>query len=138
MVVGFPMELAWADVGKDYDVRTPGVRSDELTDLTTVQAYALQAEIARLRERRGENVIGYKVGCTSKSIQVQLGVQEPIFGRIFDTGIVIPSGRGVSLGHRLRPTWRSRVNWRSGCRRICRAIRSRTRSIPAPSGRSCP
>ena len=38
------------------------------------------------REHRGERIIGFKVGCTSKPIQQQLGVQEPIFGRIFDTG----------------------------------------------------
>ena len=32
----------------DYDARTPGELSGEPIDLTTVQAYALQAEIARL------------------------------------------------------------------------------------------
>jgi 2-keto-4-pentenoate hydratase len=69
----------------DYDARTPGQRFGETIGLTTIQAYALQAEIARLRERRGEKVIGYKVGCTSRTMQVQLGVNEPIFGRIFDT-----------------------------------------------------
>jgi hypothetical protein len=42
----------------DYDARTPGRLFAEPLDLTTVQAYALQAEIARLREERGENVIG--------------------------------------------------------------------------------
>jgi 2-keto-4-pentenoate hydratase len=42
--------------------------------------------VGRLREQRGEKVIGYKVGCTSKTIQEQLGVEGPIFGRIFDTG----------------------------------------------------
>ena len=51
----------------DYDARTPGERLGETIDLTTVQAYALQAEIARLRERRGEAVIGYKIGCTSRT-----------------------------------------------------------------------
>jgi 2-keto-4-pentenoate hydratase len=70
----------------DFDDRTPGRRLAEPLDLTTVQAYALQAEIARLREERGEKVIGYKVGCTSRAIQTQLGVNEPIFGRLFDTG----------------------------------------------------
>jgi 2-keto-4-pentenoate hydratase len=70
----------------DYDARTPGTLVDKPPDLTTSLAYALQAEIARLRERRGENVIGYKIGCTSKAIQEQLGVEQPIFGRLFDTG----------------------------------------------------
>ncbi len=70
----------------DYDARTPGQFFSEPLDLTTDQAYALQAEVTRLREQRGEKVIGYKIGCTSRPIQVQLGVKEPIFGRIFDTG----------------------------------------------------
>jgi 2-keto-4-pentenoate hydratase len=70
----------------DYDARTPGQLFGEPPDLTSVQAYALQAEIARLREARGERVIGYKVGCTSAAVQQQLGIGEPIFARIFDTG----------------------------------------------------
>ncbi len=70
----------------DYDDRLPGERSRNPTGLSTVDAYALQAEITRLRERRGEKVVGYKVGCTSRHIQKQLGVEEPIFGRLFDTG----------------------------------------------------
>ncbi len=70
----------------DYDARTPGRLSCQPSALTLAEAYAVQAEVGRLREQRGERIIGYKVGCTSKPIQEQLGVQEPIFGRIFDTG----------------------------------------------------
>ena len=86
----------------DYDARTPGKVFGEPIDLTTVQAYDLQAEIARLRERRGERVIGYKVGCTSRTIQVQLGVHEPIIGRLFDTechpsGVRLPAARFANL-----------------------------------------
>lgn len=69
----------------DYDAGTPGQRADEPLELTTAQAYELQARIAQLREARGEKLIGYKVGCTSQAIQAQLGVNEPIFGRLFDT-----------------------------------------------------
>jgi 2-keto-4-pentenoate hydratase len=60
------------------------------------QAYDLQGEVARLRVARGERVIGYKVGCTSRSIQDQLGIREPIFGRVFDTGCV---SNGSRLAH---------------------------------------
>ena len=49
----------------DYDARTPGRLFTEPLALTVLQAYDLQEEIARLREERGEKVIGYKVGCTS-------------------------------------------------------------------------
>ena len=70
----------------DYDARTPGQLFSQPVDMTAAQAYALQTEVVRLREQRGEKIIGYKIGCTSKPIQEQLGVSEPIFGRIFDTG----------------------------------------------------
>lgn len=86
----------------DYDARTPGARFGELVDLTIDRAYALQAEVARLRERRGENVIGYKIGCTSRSIRAQLGVDEPIFGRMFDTGCH-PSGARLECARYANP-----------------------------------
>jgi 2-keto-4-pentenoate hydratase len=86
----------------DYDARTPGERSGGLIGLTTVEAYALQAAVVRLRERRGEHVIGYKVGCTSRDIQEQLGVEEPIFGRLFDTGCH-PCGVRLTSVHYANP-----------------------------------
>ena len=60
--------------------------------------YAIQAEVARLRQRRGETVIGYKVGCTSPATQRQLGIAGPIFGRLFETerwpsGALLPRER---------------------------------------------
>ena len=80
----------------NYDARRPVSGVEKPHDLTTAQAYALQAEIARLREERGERIIGYKIGCTSRAIQQQLGVDEPIYGRIFDTGRV---ASGARLSH---------------------------------------
>ena len=82
----------------DYDARTPGQVFSEPLDLTTIQAYALQGKIALLREQRGEKVIGYKVGCTSPAVQQQLGIGEPIFARIFDTGCF---ACGATLSYRL-------------------------------------
>ena len=69
----------------DYDARTPGQLFSQPVHLTIPQAYALQTEVVRLREQRGEKVIGYKVGCTSRVIQSQLGIDQPIFGRLFAT-----------------------------------------------------
>ena len=65
-------------------------------ELTIPEAYALQDEVARLREQRGERLIGYKIGCVSRVIQQQLGIDQPIFGRIFDTGCF---RSGVRLSH---------------------------------------
>ena len=96
----------------DYDATTPCQVFGEPLDLTTVQAYAVQTEIARLREQRGEKVIGYKVGCTSPAVQQQLGIAEPIFARVFDTGRSCSlgpprpaNGRAPRTGHRSARVW---------------------------------
>src|SRR2546423_11515936 len=86
----------WAhDLLADLDARRPGRCFVPPEGLTTPRAYALQHEVVRLREARGERVIGYKIGCTSRVIQAQLGTREPIFGRVFDTGC-FPSGSRLS------------------------------------------
>jgi 2-keto-4-pentenoate hydratase len=69
----------------DYDARTPNQIFRQPLTLTIDEAYQLQGEVARLRAQRGEKIIGYKVGCISTAIQQQLGIPEPIFGRLFDT-----------------------------------------------------
>jgi 2-keto-4-pentenoate hydratase len=70
----------------DYDARTPNQLFRQSLTLTIDEAYQLQGEVARQREQRGEKIIGYKVGCISTAIQQQLGISEPIFGHLFDTG----------------------------------------------------
>src|SRR4029077_19685987 len=86
----------------DFDARTPNRMFREAIDLTTAQAYELQDAVARLRERRGEKIIGYKVGCTSAAIQQQLGISEPIFGRLFETGCHASGGQ-LSCGDYANP-----------------------------------
>lgn len=75
----------------DLDARRPWRSFVPPVGMTADQAYALQGEVARLREDRGERIVGYKIGCTSRVIQDQLGILEPIFGRLFDSGFY-PSG----------------------------------------------
>ena len=53
--------------------------SDELIN----GSYVIQTEISQLRERRGDKQIGYKVGCNSETIQRDLGIHHPIFGRLY-------------------------------------------------------
>ena len=80
----------------DDDAGKPGQLFSGPVELTIPRAYEVQHEVARLREQRGEKIIGYKIGCVSRVIQDQLGIDQPIFGRIFDTGC-FPSG--VHLSH---------------------------------------
>jgi 2-keto-4-pentenoate hydratase len=83
---------------RDYDARDPGTIFDEPIELDEAHAYAIQSEVCRLRQWRGESLVGYKVGCTSPGIQQQLGIDHPVFGRLFDTdswpsGARLPSSR---------------------------------------------
>jgi 2-keto-4-pentenoate hydratase len=60
----------------DGDLDFP-IRSLSLDD-----AYRIQDRAIQLRMGMGEQVVGYKVGCTSKAIQQQFGLKEPINGRL--------------------------------------------------------
>ena len=53
-----------------------------LATLTIDQAYRAQDAAIAHRLARGESVAGYKVGCTSKSIQRQLGLTEPYCAKV--------------------------------------------------------
>src|SRR5260370_26650297 len=79
----------------DYDAHRPGtIFSDPEFRLTLPEAYQVQMLLASLRESRGESIAGYKVGCVSESVQKQLGIAEPGFGRLFPREI---HRSGVSL-----------------------------------------
>lgn len=72
----------------DYDAHRPGTLfAGNSVAMTVADAYALQRAVARLRERRGERVAGYKVGCISAVMQAQLGLDSPVFGHVFETEI---------------------------------------------------
>lgn len=86
----------------DFDAKQPGMMFAEGISLSVEDAYAVQAAVAGLREGRGEEVIGYKVGCTSIKIQSQLGIDHCITGRLYDTeshasGATIPRSEFANL-----------------------------------------
>lgn len=45
-------------------------------------AYQVQDEAIAYRRSRGEEIVGYKIGCTSAAIRNQFGLTEPISGRL--------------------------------------------------------
>ncbi|MBC8876391.1 MAG: hypothetical protein H8E44_43740 [Planctomycetes bacterium] len=59
----------------------PSVEFD-LGTLSINDAYEVQRQVSAAREARGEQVVGHKVGCTSKAIRQQFGLNEPICGRL--------------------------------------------------------
>jgi 2-keto-4-pentenoate hydratase len=56
--------------------------SIDINSLSLEQAYQVQDRYVAARLSVGEHVIGWKVGCTSKAIQAQFGMSQPICGRL--------------------------------------------------------
>jgi 2-keto-4-pentenoate hydratase len=54
----------------------------DVGSLSIDDAYEVQRQVIGARVARGEHVVGYKVGCTSKAIRQQFGLSEPICGRL--------------------------------------------------------
>ncbi len=87
--------------------RTPiAPLSETYPSLTPGQAYAIQSAWLELKRMEGGQLVGRKIGLTSKPMQEQLGVNEPDYGFILDT-MVVPSGsvlpRAAFLLPRIEP-----------------------------------
>jgi 2-keto-4-pentenoate hydratase len=81
----------------------PITESDGVTDVNT--AYAIQTQWTNMRLRRGEKIVGRKIGLTSKAIQTQLGVNEPDYGTLWQTSFY-PARNGqvnIRAGDFLQP-----------------------------------
>ena len=63
-----------------------GETIDQLTkkvpDMGVDDAYGIQEASVRRRLERGERLIGMKMGLTSRAKMEQVGVHEPIYGRL--------------------------------------------------------
>lgn len=73
--------LAAADAAGDIEPL-----SDDWEDLSAAVAYDIQDQLIALRVARGERIVGAKLGLTSKAKQEQMGVEEPVFGWLLDSG----------------------------------------------------
>lgn len=57
-------------------------RSFDIASLSVEDAYEVQRRVIAARVAKGEKVVGYKVGCTSRAIRHRFDVAEPICGRV--------------------------------------------------------
>jgi 2-keto-4-pentenoate hydratase len=64
-----------------------------IANLSIKDAYKVQDLVAQKRILSGEKVVGFKVGCTSKAIRSQFGLNEPIHGRLFQPHIFYENAR---------------------------------------------
>lgn len=58
--------------------------TDDHPEMDWEDAYAIQAEIRRRKESRGQKTVGLKCGLTSRAKMKQMGVETPCFGFVSD------------------------------------------------------
>jgi 2-keto-4-pentenoate hydratase len=72
-------------------------------EMTAADAYAVQRRLVELLQADGEgDVVGYKLGLTSRAMQEQLGIDQPDYGPVLAGG-VHPDGALVDLDRLIQP-----------------------------------
>ena len=68
---------------EDYDNKNPSAIFKDKIKINNEDALTIQSNVARLRENRGEEIIGYKIGCVSKDTQKKMGFSHPACGYLW-------------------------------------------------------
>ena len=76
--------------------------TDEHPDMDWDDAYAIQDEIRRRKEARGNKTVGLKCGLTSFAKMKQMGVETPVFGFVSDY-MSRPDGGEIKIGELIHP-----------------------------------
>jgi 2-oxo-3-hexenedioate decarboxylase len=77
------------------------------------EAYDVQWLVVEQRLRRGEKLVGVKVGLTSEAKQRQLGLHEPVYGWLTDA-MVMRSPARVDLRRQIHPRVEPEIGFRLG------------------------
>ena len=77
---------------EDYDNKNPSSIFKDKIKINNEDALIVQSNVAKLRENRGEEIIGYKIGCVSKDTQKKMGFTQPACGylwksELFESGV---------------------------------------------------
>ena len=78
------LELFAQKVLEDYDAKNPGTIFKDKINISNADALNVQSEVSKLRKKRGEEVIGYKIGCVTKETQQKMGFLQPAYGRLWN------------------------------------------------------
>ena len=68
---------------EDYNNKNPSSIFKDKIKITNEDALIIQSNVAKLRENRGEEIIGYKIGCVSKDTQKKMGFTQPACGYLW-------------------------------------------------------
>ena len=112
------LDLFSIKVLDDYDAKNPSSIFKKKIKITNEDALIIQSNVAKLRENRGEEIIGYKIGCVSKDTQKKMGFTQPACGylwksELFESGVLLnkkdytnpamEAEFGVILKHDIKP-----------------------------------
>ena len=79
---------------EDYNNKNPSSIFKDKIKITNEDALIIQSNVAKLRENRGEEIIGYKIGCVSKDTQKKMGFTQPACGylwksELYESGVTL-------------------------------------------------
>ena len=77
------LDLLSNKILENYDSKNPSIIFKDKIKITNQDALIIQSNVAKLREKRGEKVIGYKIGCVSKDTQKKMGFTQPASGYLW-------------------------------------------------------
>jgi 2-keto-4-pentenoate hydratase len=80
----------------------------EILESDIASAYAIQERQTKARLDAGWRLVGRKIGLTAKSVQKQLGVDQPDFGMLFDR-MAVPDGETVEIAELIAPKCEAEV-----------------------------
>ena len=79
---------------EDYDLKDPGKIFKNKIQINNIEALLIQSAVSKLRKNRGEEIIGYKIGCVSKETQKKMGFIQPAWGTLWQKEL---HASGISL-----------------------------------------
>ena len=88
------LDLFAQKILEDYDAKSPSAIFKDKINISNADALNIQSKVSKLRERRGEEIIGYKIGCVSNETQKKMGFTQPAYGRLWKSELY---QNGVSL-----------------------------------------
>ena len=69
----------------DYDLKNPSVLFKNNINISVSDAYKIQSITTNFRLKRGEKIIGYKIGSISKQTQKKYAFSHPAWGRLWES-----------------------------------------------------
>lgn len=97
-IIEFANQLAHAEISR----KGISPLSEIDSSLTLQDAYAIQLQNIQRKVDEGYQIVGKKIGLTSKAMQTLLGVDEPDYGHLLDRMVVENGGR-VDIDKVLQP-----------------------------------